>query len=134
MTFFFDRCVGIQVPKALQVFRRFPVEVRYHQEVFGDSEVQQALPDDVWMADVARKGWVVVTQDHRFQDVPATRDAVKQHGAGVFYIWGAQAPAWETTRILLWALPRMLENVRASIPPYVYRVRKDVSIHPVRLV
>ena len=133
MTFFFDRCTGTQIPRALQVFTRFPVEIRYHQEVFGVAETGQALPDDEWMSDVAQRGWITITQDYRFHRVPAIREAVRQHVAGVFYVWGAQAAAWETTRSFLWTLPRILERARTASPPYVYRVRKDLSIHGVIL-
>ncbi len=61
MTFFFDRCVGIQVPRTLRAFKRFPVEIRYHQEVFGLDRA--TLLDDQWMRPVAQDGWIVVTQD-----------------------------------------------------------------------
>ena len=131
MTFFFDRCVGTQIPRALQAFKRFPVEIRYHQEVFGRGH--QALADDEWMAPAAQNGWVVVTQDYRFHKVGVTLEAVRQHRAGVFYLWGANAPVWETARVLLWALPRMIERVQDSSPPYVYRVQKSTSIRTVAL-
>ncbi len=131
MTFFFDRCVGTQIPRALQAFKRFPVEIRYHQEFFGRGH--QALADDEWMAPAAQNGWVVVTQDYRFHQVGVTLEAVRQHNAGVFYLWGANAPAWETARVLLWALPRMIERVQDSSPPYVYRVQKSTSIRTVAL-
>ena len=131
MTFFFDRCVGTQIPRTLQAFKRFPIEIRYHQEVFGRGH--QALADDEWMAPAAQNGWVVVTQDYRFHKVGVTLEAVRQHNAGVFYLWGANAPAWETARVLLWALPRMIERVQDSSPPYVYRVQKSTSIRTVAL-
>lgn len=131
MTFFFDRCVGTQVPRALQAFKRFPVEIRHHQEVFGRG--QAALADDAWMEPVAQDGWVVVTQDYRFHRVGATLEAVRQHNAAVFYLWGANALAWQTTRIFLWALPRMIERVQDTNPPYVYRVEGSSRIRAVAL-
>ena len=131
MTFFFDRCVGIQIPRALKAFKRFPVEICYHQEVFGRG--QEALADDEWMAPAAQNGWVVVTQDYRFHKVGVTLEAVRQHNAGVFYLWGANAQAWQTARLFLWALPRMIERVQDTKPPYVYRVEGSTSIRAVAL-
>ena len=131
MTFFFDRCVGVQIPRALKAFKRFPVEIRYHQEVFGRG--QAGLEDDAWMEPVAQQGWVAVTQDYRFHKVSVTREAVRQHNASVFYLWGANALAWETTRVLLWALPRMIERVQDTEPPYVYRVERSSRIRAVSL-
>lgn len=131
MTFFFDRCVGVQIPRALHAFKRFPVEIRYHQEVFGPDRA--TLPDDQWMRPVARDGWIVVTQDYRFLRVAATQEAVRQHNAAVFYLWGANALAWQTTRIFLWALPRMIERVQDTNPPYVYRVEGSSRIRTVSL-
>ena len=131
MRFFFDRCVGTQVPRALQAFKRFPVDVRFHHEVFGQE--QAALADDAWMEYVARSGWVAVTQDYRFHRVGVTLEAVRQHKAGVFYLWGANAQAWQTARLFLWALPRMIERVQDTKPPYVYRVEGNTSIRAVAL-
>ena len=131
MTFFFDRCVGTQIPRALQAFKRVPIEIRYHQEVFGGE--QAALADDAWMEPVARDGWVVITQDYRFHRVGVTLEAVRQHKAAVFYLWGANALAWQTARIFLWALPRMIERVQVTDPPYVYRFEKTSRIRAVSL-
>ncbi len=131
MTFFFDRCVGAQIPRALQAFERFPVDVRFHQQVFGSDRA--AMADDDWMEYVAQQGWITLTQDYRFHRVPATLEAVRQHGAAVFYLWGANALAWETTGLLLWTLPRMIERARDTAPPYVYRVEKSASIRAVSI-
>ena len=131
MTFFFDRCVGTQIPRALQAFKRFPVEIRYHQEVFGQRLA--ALADDAWMEPVARDGWVVVTQDYRFLRVAATQEAVRQHKAAVFYLWGANALAWQAARVFLWALPGMIERVQDTDPPCVYRVEKSSGIRAISL-
>ncbi|MCY3913121.1 MAG: hypothetical protein OXG43_07715 [Chloroflexi bacterium] len=131
MTFFFDRCVGVQIPQALLAFKRFPVEIRYHQEVFGRG--RESLPDDAWMEPVAERGWVAVTQDYRFHRVGVTREAVRQHKASVFYLWGASAQAWEATRVFLWALPRMIERVQDTEPPYVFRIERSSRIRAVSL-
>ncbi len=85
------------------------------------------------MEPVAQQGWVAVTQDYRFHRVGVTREAVRQHNASVFYLWGASALAWETTRVLLWALPRMIERVQDTEPPYVYRVERSSRIRAVSL-
>ena len=85
------------------------------------------------MEPVSRDGWVVVTQDYRFHKVGVTLEAVRQHKAAVFYLWGANALAWHTTRMFLWALPRMIERVHDSDPPYVYRVEGNTSIRAVAL-
>ncbi|MCY3958747.1 MAG: hypothetical protein OXG65_10685 [Chloroflexi bacterium] len=131
MTFFFDRCVGVQIPRALHAFKRFPVEIRYRQGVFGPDRA--TLPDDQWMMPVARDGWIVVTQDYCFLRVAATQEAVRQHKAAVFYLWGANALAWQTTRMFLWALPRMIERLHDTDPPYVYRVEGSSRVRAVSL-
>ena len=80
------------------------------------------------MQPVARDGWVVVTQDYRFLHVAATQEAIRQHKAAVFNLWGANALAWQTTRVFLWALPRMIERVQDTTPPYVNRVERSSAI------
>ena len=120
MILFFDRNVGVRIPRSLQVFKLPGVEIKFHQEVFKQEE-----QDDVWLAQVGSWDWVVIAQDYKFHELPNELAALKQYAIGCFYLWGAQAPAWETFRLFTRAYDRIVERARTTPRPFVYKVTKD---------
>ena len=85
MTFFFDRSVGIAVPKALQLLR-LVTPIEYHQDHFA----QDAL-DDAWLPEVGERGWTVIGHDHSYHLRSNELAALVQYNIGCFYLW-AQRP------------------------------------------
>ncbi len=61
LTLFFDRNLGVRVPKALRTARP-PVAIKDHQQVGFAIDA----PDDEWLAKVGTKDWVVITHDRKF--------------------------------------------------------------------
>jgi hypothetical protein len=115
---FFDRNLGRSIPQAFRMLG-IPDTIEAHHEHFPHD-----VQDDVWLAEVGARGWIVVTQDYKFHRRPHELAAIKQHGVGVFYVWGAGATMWEVARVFVAAYDRICEA--ASTPrPFVYRVHKD---------
>lgn len=83
--FFFDRDLGIALPKALDVLK-LPTRVEYHQNHF-----RMDAPDDSWMTTVGTRGWSIVGHDSRHHLRQSELSAVKQYNLGCFYLWGAEA-------------------------------------------
>ncbi len=119
LTLFFDRCVGLRVPKALRIVRP-PVVVKDHQQVGFDGNT----PDDEWLAKVGQKGWVVVTQDRKFHKQEAEIAAVHAHGVRCFYLHGGSDPAWTTFRNLVIALPRIIDLAEREPAPFIYQAKR----------
>lgn len=101
-----------------------PVDVRWH---LGEGYAHNT-PDDVWLADVGQKGWIVLSQDHRFHLSEASRRAIAQHSIGCFYLGGANERVWDTARFLLSQWDRMTEIVETATPPYIYRLKRNGQI------
>ena len=77
MVLFFDRSVGITIPRIL-IELKIPVGIEYHQKHFKKDE-----EDDAWLPVVGNKGWVVIGHDqyHRKENELM---AIKQYGIGCF--------------------------------------------------
>ena len=50
-----------------------------------------AVPDEVWIPEVARHGWLIITRDRHIQDHPAEIAAVRNHSAKMVALSAADA-------------------------------------------
>lgn len=121
MIFYFDRNLGITIPKALQSLD-LPVEIHYHQEEFPQ---EQDKPDDEWLPMVGDRDWVVISQDYKYHLLPNELTALKQHNVGVFYLWGAEAKKWDIMRLFARAYDKIVATATVTPKPFVYWVRQD---------
>ena len=120
---FFDRDVGIALPKALNVLR-LPTRVEYHQDHF-----QQDVHDDCWMAEIGRRGWFSIGHDHHHHTRSLERDAIRDYSIGCFYLWGGDKPRYEKMRCFLSAYPNIIEAIHTTGRPFVYRIDKQGNLH-----
>ncbi|MDA1348366.1 MAG: hypothetical protein O3A47_05815 [Chloroflexi bacterium] len=125
MTLFFDRDVGISLPKALLELK-LPTPVEYHQQYFEIDEL-----DDVWMPQVGSRGWMLIGHDSRHHVEPAELSAVKQYDMACFYLWGSHAKRWEKALCFLRAYPAILEADRVTTRPYIFLVTETGLLRPV---
>ena len=79
--------------------------------------------DDEWMAFVAEKGWIVFTQDYSLHHEPAVVSLIKQHGAKVFYLWGAESPKYDVMRVFMNRLRKALALATGTPGPFIYRLK-----------
>ena len=119
MILFLDRSMGKGIGRALECLKGFPATIQLHDDHFA-----QNTPDDVWLAEVGRRGWIAMGQDYRLHLVDVERDAIRAHGVGVFYLWGANASQWEQLRVLVKAWDR-IEAASREPTPFIHRIMKD---------
>jgi hypothetical protein len=74
------------------------------------------------MPEVAQRGWIMIGHDSRHHQEKSEIAAIKQHNAGCFYLWGANATRWEKMRSFLRAYPGMIEADRITPRPYIFRI------------
>ena len=117
MTFFFDRSIGVGIPRSLTKIKKLPFSVTCHQDYFD----QEAF-DDTWLPEVGIRDWFVIGQDYRYHAKPNELFAIKQYRVGCFYLWGSEAPQWVSLRVFAKAYDRMV-SVALTIPrPFLYVV------------
>lgn len=119
MILFLDRSMGKGIGRALKCLKGFPATIQLHDDHFA-----QDTPDDVWLAEVGRRGWIAMGQDYRYHRKDPERAAIRTHRVGVFYLWGANASQWEQLRVLAKAWDR-IEATSREPAPFIYRILKD---------
>jgi len=115
---FFDRSVGVTIPEVLAKLKP-PVEITYHQKHFKSD-----APDDEWIPAVTNWGWTIIGQDYSYHKNPSELAAMKQYGAAVFYLWGAEATKWETMRCFARGFDKIIFAAEHEIRPFAYNVEK----------
>ena len=118
MTLFFDRDVGVSLPRALMMLK-LPTPVEYHQRYFPID-----AKDDMWMPTVGSQGWTLIGHDSRHHLEPAELSAIKQYRMGCFYLWGSEAKRWQKALCFLRAYERIFSAMAHTPRPYIYRIGK----------
>ena len=127
MTLFFDRDVGIRLPRALLTLK-LPTSVEYHQKHFSTDE-----KDDYWMAIVGAWSWTLIGHDSSHHLEATALSAIKQHGMGCFYLWGSQAKRWEKMRCFLRAYEEILIRDRDTPRPFIFRVTETGRLRAIAI-
>ncbi len=113
VVFFTDRDLGLQFPGIL---RDAGLSVERHSDHFAHD-----CADDVWLAEVAARGWVALTHDARIRYKPNELAAIVQHKATLLVVVG-HAPYAELARNFVNTLPRILTFIEGSRSPVIGKV------------
>lgn len=127
LVFFVDRSLGRKViPDAL---RAAGAKTRVHDEFFP-----QDAKDEVWLAEVGRQGWVVLTKDKhiRYRQVEIQALLAGKVRAFILTARGDLSGA-EVGQIFIKAMPAMKKLCDTATPPFIARVSRDSSVTLVKL-
>ena len=122
-TLFIDRSLGRLRLAAL--LREDGLNVVTLAEHYG-MPADESIEDVTWLADTAALGWVTLAKDERIRRRPAEKEAVRHHGARLFYFTRGDLPIdVYATRILgnLVAITRVCSDPG----PFIY------AVHPHRI-
>ena len=84
-----------------------------------------ATPDRLWIPDVARQGWLIITRDSRIQDHRAEVSAVREHGAKMVALTGKDARStWEQLEVFMrqW---RGIDDLVDLAGPFIWRATRS---------
>jgi hypothetical protein len=112
---FADRNLGVNTFPA--ILRAEGITVHLHQDHFP-----QDAEDVVWMPEVARRGWIIISPDIRISRDRLEVDAIMTSGASVFCLSGGQCTAEEKARNFLRCLPQVAKVVDSTPPPFIAKV------------
>lgn len=116
LIFFFDRCVGKRVPRALLALgTRCDFETRYHE---GEG-YKHNLDDDVWLAEVGGKGWFVFSYDAKWKDEAVAIEAIKQHNIGCFHLHGASSLSFDRLASFVRSYDKIMETAKNERRPFI---------------
>ena len=81
-------------------------------------------PDDVWLAEVASKGWLAVTRDARIRYSPLALTALMTSGARLFVIVGRLTAA-ESAEVFVRHRQKVERMADREKGPFIAKVRRD---------
>ena len=79
-----------------------------------------ATRDSVWIPETARQGWLIITRDRRIQEHRAEIDAVRNSGARMITLAGAEAVDTFSQLEALMCNWRQIQRLLARSGPYIY--------------
>jgi len=122
LVFFVDRSLGRKViPGAL---RAAGAAVRVHDDFFP-----QDAKDQVWLAEVGRHGWIVLTKDKHIRYREVEIQALLAANVGCFILTArGDLSGVEVGQIFVKALPAMKKLCEATARPFIARVSRDGNV------
>lgn len=100
-TYFTDRDLGKRFG---EILKAGGLTVERHADHFAHDTL-----DEVWLAEVGKRGWIALTHDRRIRYKPNERDAVMRHGVALLVIVG-NAPFPDLARSFVATIPSISSN------------------------
>ena len=122
LVFFVDRSLGRGVAEAL---RKGGAQAEHHDDHFA-----QDAPDQDWLGEVGRRGWLVLTKDKEIRRRTLEREALLAAGVRAFVLTSGNLRGAEMAEIFVRHLRRMERLARRTPPPFIARVtRTSVELY-----
>jgi hypothetical protein len=119
--FFIDRSLGKNfVASAL---RTAGARVEVHDDHFKQNE-----PDEVWLPEVGRHGWAVITSDDRIRYRVVEREAATSAGVALFIFTGKRMRGPAIAEAVVRAVPAMAELLAEEPRPFVAKVSRSGGV------
>ena len=118
IVFFTDRDLGKQFPGIL---REAGLVVERHDDHFRHN-----TPDEEWLAEVSRRGWVAITHNKRIRYTPNELAAIIEHRVALLVVIG-HPPMVNLARSFVAASTRIQQFVSRHQPPYIAKVYRPSS-------
>ena len=116
--FFIDESLAFgDVPRALR-------EAGARVELLVD-HFERGAPDESWLAEAGRRGWIVLTKDKRIRRNAVERRALEESGVAAFVLTSGDMTGTEMGSAFVKALDRMIRLHRNHSPPFVGTVDRS---------
>lgn len=116
LVFFTDRDLGRRFPSTL---RDAGLRIERHDDHFGVE-----TPDDEWIGEIGRRGWIAVTRDARIRYSPLALSVLMDSGTQLFVLVGKLTTAEAAETFLKWR-ERIVETVVGERGPFIAKIRRD---------
>lgn len=115
--FFLDR--SVESASVAAALRDAGVQVRLHGDFFAHD-----AKDEVWLPDVAHRGWIVLTRDKWIRRRPIEKQALIASGARAFVLTWGNLRGREMAEMIVKHIDSMARLARITEPPFVFAVTK----------
>ena len=113
LVFFIDRSLGGRL--VVQALRDAGARVEVHDDHFP-----QNTPDVDWLAEVGRRGWIVLSKDERIRRNPLERAALEQAGVRAFFLTKQGLTGPEMAVLFVQLLKGMRNRAVSQPAPFIY--------------
>ena len=121
VTFFTDRCLGCNdVPNAL---RKAGLSVEVHKEHFNSD-----CEDAVWIAEVGRRGWIILTKDKHFRSRQVEVAALMRSNTGTFVLTNSNTTGLQNAAIFIQAIPQIFDLIRGFTRPFLAQITSSGTV------
>jgi predicted nuclease of predicted toxin-antitoxin system len=126
VVFFVDRSLGKH--HVADALRKLGAIVEVHDDHFAID-----APDAEWIAEVSRRGWVVLTKDQRIRHRPLERAVVVASGARLLALTRGNLSGTEMATVFAQHLAKMRRVVHGTPAPFIASVsRSRVTVERLR--
>jgi predicted nuclease of predicted toxin-antitoxin system len=119
--FFLDRSLGSK--HVAHALRAAGVTVEIHNDHFP-----QDARDEIWLPEVGKRGWVVLTKDDRIRYRSAEFAAVIDAHVALFALASGNLNGEEMAQAFVAALPRMHRLLAKHRPPFIAKVTRSGEV------
>lgn len=120
---FTDRDLGIRFGDILAAAG---LTVERHRDHFPPD-----CPDETWLREVGRRGWVALTHNSRIRYTPNELKAVMEHGVALLVVIGA-APYPDLAQAFVRTWPRIDAFLGRHEPPFIAKVYRPTPAESAR--
>lgn len=96
-------------------------------EIHDDHFAQDAL-DEVWLPEIGRREWALITKDREIRYRTAEREALLNAGVRAFVLRTRGLSGPENAQILVRALPKMVRFCMGNPAPFIAAVAPSGSV------
>lgn len=118
VVFFVDRSLGKR--HVVDALRKLGAMVEVHDDHFATDAT-----DAMWIAEVSRRGWVVLTKDQRIRHRPLERAVVIASGAKLFTLTAGNLSGAEMAAVFVRHFSRMSRLAKGEPPPFIALVSRS---------
>lgn len=115
LIFFIDRSLGRKY--VAQALREAGAVVEVHDDHFP-----QTTPDVDWLAEVGRRGWVVLSKDERIRRNRIEREALEAAHVRAFFLTQQDITGQEMAELFSNALPGMTRRAVSEPAPFIFTI------------
>lgn len=112
---FLDNCLGSDVVANALRGQGIKVEVL-------DEHFENNTPDELWLSEVGKRGWVVLTKDKNIRRRQVERQALLRAGVAAFVLTAGDITGAEMAEAFWRAYPRMRKCLRDYELPFIASV------------
>jgi predicted nuclease of predicted toxin-antitoxin system len=116
--YFLDRSLGTKL--IATALREAGAVVHIHDDYFSAD-----ARDVEWLAEVGRRGWIVLTKDHRIRYRNVERIALMNAGVAAFILTSGDLQGQEMARIFVRGLTPIKRFLKKHKKPFIAKIGRD---------